>query len=741
MSDTPFNALAEAFDRIVALPVEARADALAALPEGLREEVRRLLLADTQPDDPLQAVLEDLGDALQRARAPGARLGPWRVLRELGAGGMGTVLLAERAEAPFEQRAAIKLIRGFPTEDSRRRLRQERRILAQLDHPCIARLLDGGETADGQPWVALEYVEGLGLMAHITQSAPTLAQRLALFDRIAQAVAHAHQQLVIHRDLKPGNVLVRADGEPKLLDFGVAKLIELGDDSARRETSTRVWTEGYASPEQREGRAVTTASDVYALGVMLRDLLEGDAGARQHGGFPALPIDAELRGVIAMACADVPSQRYPTVEALRDELTRYQEGRPLRAAADTGLYRLRKFLQRHRLPVGLGALAVLLLAGNVVWLQHERAEAVAARLAAEHANATRGLQYRFLAGVLQGAAGRREDGSPLLATDLLDRMRDRLETEAAGDPLARTELESLLASAYLNAGRWADAKPLFIASAEHGEQLKDASDTAYSLREAARMAIELGEFAEAGRLLDRAQALLGEAPYDAGAANAAIRIGLTRIELFKRTQDPRLDAQIERTAQQARAWLPESHFLRALVLGEQAARMENRGEYAQLATLRREVLAVAQATPNVYPGDVRAQRFNLARALEFTGDLDGAEAELALLESELARTVAGIRQSEHVQLRMRRASLALARCLPAQARSLLDEARTLAGQLDLQASPADLLLAARIALALGESERAQTLFSETLAMPISPEFRSRVEVARHAAPGGCPPAP
>ncbi len=737
MSDTPFNALAEAFGRIVALPGEARAEALGALPQPLREGVERLLRADTHPEDPLQTVLEDLGDALQRGRAPGARLGPWRVLRELGAGGMGTVLLAERAEGPFEQQAAIKLIRGFPTEDSRRRLRQERRILAQLDHPGIARLLDGGETPDGQPWVAMEYVEGQPLLAYVASQAPPMEARLQLFDRIAQAVAHAHQRLVIHRDLKPGNVLVRDDGEPKLLDFGVAKLIELGEDSARRETSTRVWTEGYASPEQREGRPVTTASDVYALGVMLRELLEGDAAARQRGGFPALPLDAELRGVVAMACAEAPTRRYPTVEALRDELTRYREGRPLRAARDTGLYRLRKFLRRHRLPVGLGALAVLLLVGSVVWLQHERANAEAARKEAERANATRLLQYRFLASVLQGAAGRREDGGPLLATDLLDHMRHRLDGETGGDPLARAELEFLLASAYLNAGRWAEAKPLFIASAEHGADLKDASDTAYSFREAARMALQLDQMDEAAALLDRAQAQLGSAPEGEGSSLAAIRIGLTRIELYKRTQDPRLDAHIEATARQARAWLPESHFLRALVLGEQAARIENRGEYGGLVALRREVLAAAEATPNAYPSDVRAQRFNLARALELAADFDAAEAELAAIEAELAAHDGGIRQSEHAHLWFRRASLALERCELAQARSLLDQALVLVAQLGLQPSPAELLLAARITLALGETERAQALFAETLAMPISPEFRGRVEAARAGAQPDC----
>ncbi len=737
MPDTPFSALSKAFDRIVQLPVADRAEALAALPEALREEVRRLLLADTQPDDPVQTVLEDLGGALQRQRAPGARLGAWRILRELGAGGMGTVLLAERAEGPFEQRAALKLIRGFPSEDSRRRLRQERSILAQLDHPHIARMLDGGETADGQPWVAMEYVEGLALLAYVRAQAPALQARLQLFDRIAQAVAHAHQRLVIHRDLKPGNVLVRADGEPKLLDFGVAKLIDLGEDSARRETSTRVWTEGYASPEQRAGRPVTTASDVYSLGVILAELLQGEPAARERDAFPALAVDADLRGVIAMACAEDPAQRYPTVEALRDELARYREGRPLRAAADTRVYRLRKFLQRHRLPVVAASLAFSALISTLIWLQHERSEADAARAEAEQSNRTRGLQFRFLSNVLQGASGLRENGSPLLAIDLLDRMRDRLESDAGGDVLARAELEFMLASAYLNAGRWAEAQPLFIASSEHGEGLRDVADNAYSLREAARMALQLGELETTAALLDRAEATLGPPPYSIASATAAVRIGLTRINLLKRRNDPQLDALIESTARDARAWLPESHMLRALVLGQQAARTESRGDYVSLLPQRRQILAVFLENPDAYGMDVRAQRFSLARAYELAGDLDSAEAELDTIASELAGADAGVLHAEHVHLFTRRASLSMARCRPQDARSAMESAQKLAGNLQLEPDPGDLLLAARIARALGEAGRAEALFDEALAMPTGPEFGRQIEAARSASGETC----
>lgn len=741
MSDTPFKALAEAFDRIVHLPAADRAAALAALPEALREGVRRLLLADTQPDDPVQSVLEDLGDALQRQRAPGARLGAWRILRELGAGGMGTVLLAERAEGPFEQRAAIKLIRGFPSEDSRRRLRQERSILAQLDHPHIARMLDGGETPDGQPWVAMEYVEGVALMSYVRTQAPALPARLQLFDRIAQAVAHAHQRLVIHRDLKPGNVLVRSDGEPKLLDFGVAKLIDIGEDSARRDTSTRVWTEGYASPEQRQGRPVTTASDVFSLGVMLSELLQGGSAIPRCEGFPALVVDAELRGVIAMACAEDPGRRYPTVEALRDDLERYRDGRPLRAAADTRLYRFRKFLQRHRLPVAAASLAVLALISTLIWLQHERAQADAARTEAERANQTRSLQFRFLSSVLQGASGKREDGSPMLATDLLDRMRDRLSDEAAGDARARVELEYMLASAYLNAGHWADAKPLFIAAAEHGEGLKDVTDNAHSLREAARMAVQMEALDEAVILLDRAETLLGPPPYALAAATVSIRIGLTRIAVMKQRQDPQLDAQVETTARNARAWLPESHTLRALVLAEQAARTEERGDYAALVAQRREVLAVFLADPMAYPSDLAAQHLNLARALELAGELDAAELELDRSDEVYARIHGELAHSGRMLTLYRRTSLWLARCRPNEAHALLEQAQSMAASLGLQPWAADLFLAGRVERALGRWESAEARFQQALAMRISDSMRARIETARVAAPMDCAQPP
>ena len=267
-----------------------------------RKHLARLLAADADTSDPLARALGDGAARLFDARSE--RLGPYRLLRELGAGGMGTVFLAERVAGGFAQAVAVKLLRGFPTADGLRRLRQERQILAGLDHPHIAHLIDGGETAQGQPWLALEYVDGLPLLDHAALHAPRLADRLVLFDQMLDAVGHAHRRLVVHRDLKPANVLVNAAGEVKLLDFGIARLIDLDETDSR--TSTRVFSPGYASPEQRSGAPITTATDIYSLGVLLRELTGARRldGAPAHAGLSALPIAISRRSSRA---------RWPTI--------------------------------------------------------------------------------------------------------------------------------------------------------------------------------------------------------------------------------------------------------------------------------------------------------------------------------------------------------------------------------------------------------------------------------------------
>ncbi|MCX7555277.1 serine/threonine-protein kinase [Xanthomonadaceae bacterium JHOS43] len=439
MSTPSLDRYAEAFERLAALPREEREDALHALPmdEGERILLRRMLDADADQDDPLARALGEA--AAQLAMPRHDRLGPYRLLHELGAGGMGTVFLAERVDGGFAQQVAIKLLRGFPTADGLRRLRQERQILVGLDHPNIARLIDGGETLDGQPWLALEYIDGLPLPDHAAQHAPRLRDRLALFGAVLDAVGHAHQCLVIHRDIKPANVLVSTAGEVKLLDFGIARLVDPVVDDAGNDTSTRVFSAGYASPEQRAGGAITTASDIYSLGILLRELVRGATKSSAP--------DAELQGILAKATDENPARRYASAGEFRDDLERYRDGRPVRAARLTSAYRLRKFIGRHRLGAMFTLLSLVAL-GLFVWrLDHERTRAVFAELAASRDAQRAREALTFLTEAFQSAAPGNAQGQTVSVHELLDKAAAKIGSTST-DPVVAASIQRMLGRMY-----------------------------------------------------------------------------------------------------------------------------------------------------------------------------------------------------------------------------------------------------------------------------------------------------
>lgn len=325
MSESKIERIEALFHAALDLPPELRGAFLEQEIDDaeLRSAVRRLLEHHTEGDEALHAALH--GAVAKATPLALPDIGGYRVLRELGAGGMGTVFLAERAIGETQQQVAIKLIRGFPTQDARMRLVRERSLLAGLNHPNIAGLIDGGETADGQPYLVMEYVEGVPLAEFCRGNALDLRARLRLFAQLCRAVQHAHQRLVVHRDIKPGNVLVRADGTPVLLDFGIGKLL---DSTAPNATATRVFTPAYAAPEQRSGRAVTTATDVYGLGCVLFELLTdrlvADSGSDGRG-IPspssaattgaARTLRGELDTVVAKATHAEPERRYASAQA------------------------------------------------------------------------------------------------------------------------------------------------------------------------------------------------------------------------------------------------------------------------------------------------------------------------------------------------------------------------------------------------------------------------------------------
>ena len=452
--------LAEHFERLCELPPEQQLPEIEALAfaDDDKEELKRLLAADQREGDPIRAAI---GDSAANIHNPhSARFGAWRLVRELGAGGMGTVFLAERVEGQFDQQVAIKLLRGFPTSESMRRLRQERQILAGLDHPNIARLLDGGETDAGQPWLAMEYVAGFLLIEYVHRHAPTMRERLALFDAMLGAIEHAHQHLIIHRDLKPANVLVTDSGVVKLLDFGIARLIAVNDHD-QRSTSTRVFSRGYASPEQEAGGIITTASDIYSLGVMLRELLTGERapGDPRDPLVEPLKIDAEMAGIIARATAPKSEDRYSAASEFRDDLDRYREGRPVRAASMTRRYRLRKFVGRHRVAALVTATALAVLVGFVWQLNRERDRAVQAEtttqqaLAASERDASSArAALRFLTDAFSAASPDSALSTQVRVRDLLDAARSKLRDHDKANAGFAQPMQRLLGTLYAQLG-------------------------------------------------------------------------------------------------------------------------------------------------------------------------------------------------------------------------------------------------------------------------------------------------
>jgi serine/threonine-protein kinase len=445
ISSARWRRLQELFDGLLALPAEARAAWLAGLgdDEALKREAARLVEVD-QGD-----AAAGLPRPSLRAAPAGDRLGPYRLGEEIGSGGMGTVFLAERADGNFRLRVAIKLLRGFPTRESAQRLRRERRILADLDHPNIARLLDGGSTPDGQPYLVMEYVDGQPLNAFCEQRALPLAARLALLRRTCAAVQYAHQRMVIHRDLKPANVLVRADGEPVLLDFGIARLL---DEAQAPAGYTRLaWlSPAYASPEQKRGLRVDTSTDVYSLGVLLREIALGTPAATSRTGRPRLPND--LARIIARATHADPAQRYPTAAALAEDLQNFSDDRPVLAARDRPFYRLAKFVRRNRAAVAAAACAIA-LGGLLAWrLAQERDRARLAEAVAERRSAEAQDVLDYVVALFRSASPENSGGRPIAPRDLVDRGRKEIAARLNHAPEQQARLLATLGKLYSELG-------------------------------------------------------------------------------------------------------------------------------------------------------------------------------------------------------------------------------------------------------------------------------------------------
>jgi tetratricopeptide (TPR) repeat protein len=328
----------------------------------LRAEVESLIAADRGSAEVIAGAVESEAARVLDSQSGYDRLGPWRIIRQIGRGGMGAVFLATRDDDEYQKQVAIKVVkRGMDTAEVLERFRHERQILASLDHPFIAHLYDGGTTIDGLPYFVMEFVEGQPVDVFCRERELDTKARLRLFLKICETVAYAHRNLVIHRDLKPANIFVTAAGAPKLLDFGIARLITA--DRGDTITGFRAFTPDYASPEQMRGQRVSTATDVYSLGALLRELL---------GPAP----DRDLANVILMATREEPEQRYQSADHFAADIERWLQGQPVVARPGSVLHRALKFVRRNRWQVGAVSLAAAaLIAATVISaIEYQRAE-------------------------------------------------------------------------------------------------------------------------------------------------------------------------------------------------------------------------------------------------------------------------------------------------------------------------------------------------------------------------------
>lgn len=665
--------------------------------QELRAEVVSLLAADRDGTSSLDAAVGvALAEAAVRVTEETplpSRIGPYRVISEIGVGGMGSVYLAER-EGDYQQRVAIKVVRGLLGTDGLRRFKVERQILASLAHPNIARLLDGGTTGDGLPYLVMEYVDGVPIDAYCEARALSLADRVRLFLRICDGVAAAHRSLVVHRDLKPSNILVTADGVPKLLDFGIAKLLTDDETGTALHTapSVRLLTPEYASPEQARGEALTTASDIYSLGVLLFELLTGTRphafetrsgsevervlseheAPRPSTVAPAPGRARELAGdldtIVLTALRPEADRRYASVQHLAEDLTRYLEGRPVLARPSTWWYRSGRFARRHRVGVATAAMFVVLVTGFGIALAQFAARAARERNAAERVAA-------MLVEVMSGSDPRTTRGTTITARELLDEGVERIRRDLGDRPDMQARLLDAVGAIYAGLGLPDRAEGVLRQSVEMRQSAgaldsQPASRTMWRLAETLRDRQQLSaaeSMARASYEMTRrlvgpanpevAQRLntLGTIVYAAGRREEAERLFLEATQIFRDTLGP-------------------EHPMVATGLAHTAASRRDRGDLAGAGTMALEALAIRR---RVF-GQASADMLSLLAGIRVKeGKL--AEAE-PLLREALAALRGAYGTNPHpgiVQALTELADLLEARGNGPEARALRDEAATL----------------------------------------------------------------
>jgi serine/threonine protein kinase/Tfp pilus assembly protein PilF len=639
----------------------------------------RTLLAD---HDAVHAArfLEQNAPLPEHTGLSGQTIGAYRLVSRIGQGGMGTVWLAERCDGRFEGRAAIKLLNVALTGTAgQERFRREGNILARLKHPHIAHLLDAGVSPTGHACLVLEYVEGLRIDRYCDEQTLDIDARLRLFLDVLDAVAHAHANLIVHRDLKPANVLVRFDGEVKLLDFGIAKLLEseTQSGSAARPEPSALTREGggaltpeYAAPEQVTGGQITTATDVYALGVLLYELLTGQhpagSGLRSPADLMRAIVDTEPRKVsdvvmapsedateaadraarrgttparlrrrlqgdldtiVAKALKKTAPERYASVTALADDLRRSLHHEPISARPDTLRYRTAKFVRRHVRGVASTGIVVLLLGGlTAFYTTRLAAERDRARLEAEKA----AKMSELLTGIL---AGNDPYATPVMRGEqtvrgLLDAGAERVQKELVGQPELQAEMLTVLGRIYRRLGAYDKARPMLEQALAIGRPAfaPNSAPLAQSLHDLGAMLTELGDYATAAKSLEEAlrmrRQLLGpEHP----------QVAITLVELGRVYQDQGFNKRAEPLQREAlairRKAFGDEHRDTATSLSDVASVLRLDGDLDGAEALLQQCLAIDRKALGDLHANTILTRHDLALIADARGDPAAAEAQ------------------------------------------------------------------------------------------------------------------
>lgn len=651
---------------------------------GLRQEVQSLLDAHGRAGNFLEnsaaafaaSHMMDTDDSADPTQARGTVVGRYRLIEEIGRGGMGAVWLAERADGQFDQRVALKLVkRGMDTDEILARFRRERQILARLEHPNIARLLDGGVSEDGRPYFAMEYVPGVSITAYCDRRRASVEERLRLFVPVCRGIEYAHRNLIVHRDLKPSNVVVGDDGNVKLLDFGIAKL--LGDDEGEGHLTGgagRLMTPEYASPEQVAGSRITTASDIYQLGALLYELL---TGSRPNPGDRITPSDArhatpalslvrpsaavrrtrtgmnteghaeaidsvsaaavrgttperlqrrlkgDLDAIVLTAMRNEPDRRYPTAEAIADDIERHLALEPIRFGSDSLSYRASKFVRRHRLRVASATLILLaVISGVSVYTVQVRKERELAQLEAAKSAQNAQLLGRFFENWHPDAADRGAVNSPSVVRDAVARAESDLRNQPEMLAAALSVLGDLLTSLHQNSA--ADSLLARALAMQERQHNGPNADLAATLFRRGRLQYVVGDFEEAIASLRRSQAnyLAVFGPRHPETLRAQREIAISLREVGKLAETEALLRDVMRSLEATRTQNSPFGLETAATLGYTLF-MEAR--YDEAISLLRTTLARQRSVLGDRYGPTLYTMRWLGSALRDKGNLDEAE--------------------------------------------------------------------------------------------------------------------